>query len=83
VGARSRAAAAQRAGCWPGGGGLAAHLAQAGDRVVQPELAALLSAIGASGRSAFYEGSIAESVAAAARRHGGTLDAPTSPTTRA
>jgi gamma-glutamyltranspeptidase/glutathione hydrolase len=47
--------------------------AQAGDRVVQPELAALLSAIGASGRSAFYEGSTGEAVAAAARRHGGTL----------
>ena len=57
------------AGDWP------LLAAVAGDRVAQPELAALLTAVGAAGRAAFYEGRTAEAVAAAARRHGGTLSA--------
>jgi gamma-glutamyltranspeptidase/glutathione hydrolase len=39
----------------------------------QPELAALLRAVADGGRSAFYEGALAEAVCAAARRDGGLL----------
>ncbi len=43
------------------------------DLWVQPELAALLSAIGREGRAAFYEGAMGRAVARAVRAHGGAL----------
>jgi gamma-glutamyltranspeptidase/glutathione hydrolase len=46
-----------------------------GDRVVQKELAATLRELGASGSAAFYEGSIAQKVAAYMKKNGGLLDA--------
>ena len=68
------AAAAQRerllrggAGQWP------LTWATAGQQVRQPELAAVLTGLGAEGRSAFYTGATATAVAGAARRHGGAL----------
>ncbi|MDQ0390947.1 gamma-glutamyltransferase [Labrys monachus] len=47
--------------------------AAAGTRVKQEALAGLLEAIGASGRAAFYDGAMADHIAAAAARTGGTL----------
>jgi gamma-glutamyltranspeptidase/glutathione hydrolase len=44
-----------------------------GDLWVQPELAALLGAIGREGRAAFYEGAMARSVVRAVRAQGGAL----------
>jgi len=68
------AAAAQRerllrggAGAWP------LTWAAAGQHVRQPELAAVLTALGADGRAAFYEGATARAVAAAAQRSGGAM----------
>jgi gamma-glutamyltranspeptidase/glutathione hydrolase len=70
------AAEAQRARLLAGGAAdWPITTAEAGDHVVQPELAALLAAVGDRGRAAFYEGGTAEAVAAAARRHGGSLTA--------
>ncbi len=46
-----------------------------GDRLRQPELAATLRKIGAGGPRAFYNGAIADAVAAASRAHGGMLTA--------
>ncbi len=46
-----------------------------GDRLVQPQLAALLDAIARDGAPAFYEGEFAGRVAAKTRRVGGLLDA--------
>jgi gamma-glutamyltranspeptidase / glutathione hydrolase len=52
----------------PGGAPLAA-----GDRLVQPDLAALLERISGEGTSAFYQGKVPEQVAAAARSNNGLL----------
>ena len=46
---------------------------QAGDRLVQPDLAATLALIAEQGPEAFYRGPIAAAVAAAAAAHGGIL----------
>ena len=46
---------------------------QAGDRLVQPELAATLSAIAAQGPDAFYRGPVAEKIVAAVRSIGGVM----------
>jgi gamma-glutamyltranspeptidase/glutathione hydrolase len=46
-----------------------------GDRLVQSDLAATLSAIAAGGADAFYRGHIPEAVAAAARADGGVITA--------
>jgi gamma-glutamyltranspeptidase/glutathione hydrolase len=46
---------------------------QAGDRLVQPDLAATLALIAEQGPKAFYHGPIAEKVAAASAAHGGVL----------
>ena len=48
---------------------------QAGDRLVQPDLAATLSLIAERGADAFYHGPIATAVATAAAAHGGLLTA--------
>jgi gamma-glutamyltranspeptidase/glutathione hydrolase len=48
--------------------------AQAGSRVRQPELGALLEAVGSAGRAAFYEGAAAVRIAGAVRALGGVLD---------
>jgi gamma-glutamyltranspeptidase/glutathione hydrolase len=47
-----------------------------GDRLVQPELAAVLEAVGRDGERAFYEGPVAERIVASVRAAGGqmTLD---------
>lgn len=72
--ALAAAAAAQRerlvrggAGDWP------VTSAVAGQLVRQPELAAVLTELGARGRTAFYDGPVAAAVVAAARRDGGSL----------
>jgi gamma-glutamyltranspeptidase / glutathione hydrolase len=44
-----------------------------GDRLIQPDLAAALSAIADQGRDAFYKGSIADAIVAASQRKGGIL----------
>jgi gamma-glutamyltranspeptidase/glutathione hydrolase len=44
-----------------------------GDRLVQTDLAATLRRISAGGTAAFYQGAIAEAVAAASQAHGGLL----------
>jgi gamma-glutamyltranspeptidase/glutathione hydrolase len=44
-----------------------------GGRLVQPELAETLDRIASSGRSAFYDGKIAEGIARAVKAHGGAL----------
>ena len=46
-----------------------------GDTLVQADLAATLAAIAARGPKAFYEGEVAERIAAAARAHGGVMTA--------
>jgi gamma-glutamyltranspeptidase / glutathione hydrolase len=46
---------------------------EAGDRLVQTDLAATLRRISAGGTAAFYQGAIAEAVAAASQAHGGLL----------
>ena len=46
---------------------------RAGDRLVQPDLAATLALIAEQGPDAFYRGPIAAAVAAAAAAHGGIL----------
>jgi gamma-glutamyltranspeptidase/glutathione hydrolase len=46
-----------------------------GDRLVQPELAATLSAIAKNGPDAFYQGPVAEKLAAAAQAAGGVMTA--------
>jgi gamma-glutamyltranspeptidase / glutathione hydrolase len=46
-----------------------------GDRLVQPDLAATLSAIAKNGPRAFYEGPIAEKLAAAVQASGGVMTA--------
>jgi gamma-glutamyltranspeptidase/glutathione hydrolase len=48
---------------------------QPGDRLVQPELAATLSAIAAEGPDAFYRGRIPQAVEAASRAGGGLITA--------
>jgi gamma-glutamyltranspeptidase / glutathione hydrolase len=48
---------------------------QAGDRLVQPDLARTLAAIAAKGPGAFYKGRIPAAVAAAAKAHGGIVTA--------
>ena len=45
-----------------------------GDRLVQPKLAATLSAISMNGTKAFYEGPIAQSLATASKAGGGVLN---------
>ena len=68
------AAAAQRGRLVRGGaGGWPVAAAAEGQRVQQPELAAVLADLGARGRAAFYEGETGAAVAAAARRDGGWL----------
>jgi len=49
--------------------------ARAGTLAVQPELASLLRVIVADGRDAFYSGAMAEAIAAAVKRTGGSLAA--------
>ncbi len=44
-----------------------------GDRLVQPDLAAVLAAIGARGPDAFYRGSVAERIVAAVQGAGGVM----------
>src|SRR5439155_6358756 len=46
---------------------------EAGDRLVQKELAATLDLIARDGPEAFYDGPIADALAAASRQHGGVL----------
>lgn len=46
---------------------------RAGDRLVQPQLAATLRLIAAGGAHAFYDGPIARAIVASSRRHGGLL----------
>jgi gamma-glutamyltranspeptidase/glutathione hydrolase len=46
---------------------------QAGDRLVQPDLAQLLEAIAREGREAFYGGAYAAALAATVQRHGGLI----------
>jgi gamma-glutamyltranspeptidase/glutathione hydrolase len=58
-----------------GAGGWPPLTLPAGAPWVQPELGALLDAVAADGRAAFYEGRAAEAVAAAVRGCGGTLSA--------
>lgn len=48
---------------------------QAGDRLLQPDLAKTLALIAEQGPDAFYHGSIAATVAAASARHAGILSA--------
>jgi len=48
---------------------------QAGDRLIQSDLAATLQAISDNGPDAFYRGAIAAKLAAAMRAHGGVLTA--------
>ena len=72
--ALARAAAVQRERLERGGAGdWAITWAVEGARVRQPELAAVLAELGASGRTAFYDGVTGAAVAAAARRDGGSL----------
>ncbi|HSI40111.1 MAG TPA: gamma-glutamyltransferase [Xanthobacteraceae bacterium] len=52
----------------------AMRTAPAGSLQCQPELAALLAAIGHQGRAAFYAGEMADAITAAIARAGGTLD---------
>ena len=55
---------------WPGGRPL-----QAGDRLVQRELAATLARIAADGRAGFYEGPVAEAIVATLRAGGSPMTA--------
>jgi gamma-glutamyltranspeptidase/glutathione hydrolase len=78
------AAEAQRARLLAGGAAdWPITTAEAGDHVVQPELAALLAAIGDRGRPPSTRGAPQTAVAAAVRRHGGAMTATTSPSTAA
>ncbi len=68
------AVAAQGARLRRGGAGAWPLLSLApGDRWRQPELAALLRAVGERGRDAFYDGPVADATADAVRRCGGAL----------
>ena len=50
-----------------------AEMATARTRLVQPELARTLRAIGAQGPAVFYEGPVADAIAKAVQEHGGIL----------
>lgn len=70
----ARAVAAQHPRLVAGGGASWPLLdTAAGERWAQPELAALLGAIGDRGPAAFYSGPAADAVAAAVTAHGGSL----------
>lgn len=60
--------AAARALFFPGGNAL-----EVGDILVQPDLAATLTAISEHGRDGFYTGHVAESLVAEMQRHGGLI----------
>ena len=70
-----RAANEQRARLARGGAGDWSMVAPGGadDRVVQPDLANLLSRLGTDGPDAFYGGEVAEAIVRAVGGHGGTL----------
>jgi gamma-glutamyltranspeptidase/glutathione hydrolase len=76
VGSRLPLIVRQHAGRLHTGGasGWALLGAAPGDVVRQPELASLLEDVGRRGRAAFYEGPLAEQVAAVVRKNGGKLD---------
>jgi gamma-glutamyltranspeptidase/glutathione hydrolase len=67
-----------RLGRWPSSARIFLQnnaMLQQGDRLVQPELADTLRAIAQSGARGFYEGRIAEQIAAAVRAAGGIMTA--------
>jgi gamma-glutamyltranspeptidase/glutathione hydrolase len=71
------AAGQQRLARWPSSKQMLSHAdgtpLHEGDLVVQPELAATLSAIAAQGPRGFYEGPVAEKIAKAVRDAGGIM----------